>query len=97
MNPIRFDKLRFVKKLQESGQDPVQAEALAAALDEALEQSQGALLTKTEFKQEMTSFRAEFDTKLAQMETHLISSMYKMAGFILAGVGVLMGLMKFMN
>ena len=90
MNPIRFDKLRFVKKLQESGQDPVQAEALADALDEALEQSQGALLTKS-----------EFDIKLAQMETRLTmvfnSAIYKMTGIIIAGLTVMMGLMKFIN
>lgn len=95
--PIRFDKLRFVKKLQEAKQSPEIAEALANALDDALEQSQSALLTRAEFKQEMASYRAEIDTKLAQTETRLTASMYKMAGFILAGTGVLMSLMKFIN
>ncbi|MDY5421647.1 hypothetical protein [Actinobacillus porcinus] len=79
---LRFDKLKFVKKLQESGQDVAQAEALADAIDEALEQSQSPLATKSDLK---------------DLEVKLTTEMYKMAGLILAGVGILMGLMKLIN
>ncbi|MDY6216107.1 hypothetical protein [Actinobacillus porcinus] len=79
---LRFDKLKFVKKLQESGQDVAQAEALANAIDEALEQSQSPLATKSDLK---------------DLEVKLTTEMYKMAGLILAGVGILMGLMKLIN
>ncbi|MDH2998983.1 hypothetical protein A1D22_03790 [Pasteurellaceae bacterium LFhippo2] len=90
---IRFDKLRFVKRLQEANQPPEVAEAFAEALDEALEQSQSQLSTKTDIKE----LRTEFKQELAQLKVRLTASMYKMAGFILAGVGVLMGIMKFIN
>ncbi len=83
---LRFDKLKFVKKLQESGQDVAQAEALADAIDEALEQSQSTLATKVDLQLEM-----------AKLKNELTAEMYKMAGLILAGVGILMGLMKFIN
>ncbi|VTX59903.1 Uncharacterised protein [uncultured Aggregatibacter sp.] len=90
MASIRFDKLRFVKKLKENGQTEEQAEALAEALDEALEQSQHPLLTKSEFKIE-----------IAQLESRLVNelhtTLYKTAGFLLAGMGMLMGLFKFFN
>lgn len=79
---LRFDKLKFVKKLQESGQDVAQAEALADAIDEALEQSQSPLATKSDLK---------------DLEVKLTTEMYKMASLILAGVGILMGLMKLIN
>lgn len=90
---LRFDKLKFVKKLQEAKQSPEMAEALADALDEALEQSQNALTTKADLKE----LKAEIKNEISQLEVRLTASMYKMAGFILAGVGVLMGLMKFIN
>ena len=83
---LRFDKLKFVKKLQESGQDVAQAEALADAIDEALEQSQSTLATKVDLQLEM-----------AKLKNELTAEMYKMAGLILAGVGILMGLMKLIN
>lgn len=91
--PIRFDKLRFVKKLQEANQPPEMAEALADALDDALEQSQSPLATKADLKE----LKAELRHEMSQLEVRLTSSMYKMAGFILAGTGVLMSLMKFIN
>lgn len=84
--PIRFDKLLFVKTLKESGQAEEQAEALANALDKALEQSQGQLLTK-----------AEFETRIAQMETRLTEAIYKVAGFIIMGVGAVLGVFKFFD
>ncbi|WP_342742106.1 hypothetical protein [Haemophilus paracuniculus] len=80
---IRFDKLRFVKKLQKADvNSPEFSEKLAEALDEALEQSQAQLATKSDLK---------------DLEVKLVSEMYKMAGFILAGVGALMALLKFFN
>lgn len=79
---IRFDKLRFVKKLKESGQPEDQAEALADAFDEALTQSQSPLATKQD---------------LLVLKQELTESMYKMAGFIIIGVGAIMGLLKFIN
>lgn len=91
---IRFDKLRFVKKLQQTDvNSPEFSEKLAEALDEALEQSQGQLATKSDLK------ALELATKsdLKALEAKLVSEMYKMAGFILAGVGALMALMKFLN
>ncbi|MDD0823581.1 hypothetical protein PTQ27_03715 [Mannheimia sp. AT1] len=93
MMSLRFDKLRFVKRLQEANQTPEIAEAFADALDEALEQSQSALATKQDLKE----LKAEIRNEISNLEVRLTSSMYKMAGFILAGVGVLMGLMKFIN
>lgn len=90
---LKFDKLRFVKRLQEANQTPEMAEAFADALDDALEQSQSALVTKQDLKE----LKSELKNELAQQEIRLTSAMYKMAGFILAGVGVLMGLMKFIN
>lgn len=87
---LRFDKLRFVKKLQEANQSPEIAEAFADALDDALEQSQGTLLT-----------RQDFELRVAQLENKLQESfnntIYKMAGLIIAGTGLMMGLMKFIN
>lgn len=94
---LRFDKLKFVKKLQEAKQSPEMAEALADALDEALEQSQSQLVTKSDFKQGIAELKTEVKQEISQLEVRLTASMYKMAGFILAGVGVLMGLMKFIN
>lgn len=93
MSTIRFDKLRFVKKLQEANQSAEMAEAIADALDEALEQSQSPLVTKADLKE----LKAELKNDMSQLEVRLTSAMYKMAGFILAGVGVLMGLIKFIN
>lgn len=87
---LKFDKLRFVKKLQEANQSPEVAEAFADALDDALAQSQGNLLT-----------RQEFDLRITQLENKLQESfnntIYKMAGLIIAGTGLMMGLMKFIN
>ena len=73
------------------------AETLADALDEALEQSQNELLTKTEFKQAMAELRSDFKVEMANLEARLLTTMYKMAGLIIASVGVLMSLMKFIN
>ncbi|MCI7353214.1 MAG: hypothetical protein SOW21_09190 [[Actinobacillus] rossii] len=100
---LRFDKLRFVKKVQSANWDDKSelAETLADALDEALEQSQNELLTKTEFKQAMAELRSDFKVEMANLEARLMttlnSTMYKMAGLIIASVGVLMSLMKFIN
>ncbi|CAM2897618.1 hypothetical protein P9J82_07685 [Glaesserella parasuis] len=94
---IRFDKLRFVKKLQEANQPPEVAEAFADALDDALEQSQRTLLSKADFELRMTQMEAKFDTKLAQLETRLTDTMYKMAGIIVAAMSLIMGLMRFIN
>lgn len=88
---LRFDKLRFVKKLQDANQPQEVAEAFADALDEALEQSQSSLATKTD----IVNLEAKIDIKLAQMETKLTEAMYKMAGFIIAGVGAMLGLFRF--
>ncbi|MCW9718564.1 hypothetical protein L5B83_09265 [Avibacterium sp. 21-599] len=93
MNPIRFDKLRFVKKLQEAKQSPEMAEALADALDDALGQTVSPLATKEDLKE----LKLELKQEISQFEVRLTAAMYKMAGFILAGVGVLMGLMKLFN
>ncbi|QEH09308.1 hypothetical protein FWK45_02430 [Histophilus somni] len=93
MSQIRFDKLRFVKKLQEANQSSEMAEALADALDEALGQTVSPLVTKDDLKE----LKLELRQEMSQLEVRLTSEMYKMAGFILAGVGVLMGLMKFIH
>lgn len=92
---LRFDKLRFVKKLQDANQPQEVAEAFADALDEALEQSQSQLLTKNEFELRMAQMENKMDVKLAQIETKLTEAMYKMAGFIIAGVGAMLGLFRF--
>ncbi len=82
--PIRFDKLKFVQTLErKESYSKEQAETLAEALDEALYESQSSLLTKSEFQVQM-----------AQLEARLTANMYKMAGLIVAGIGVLMTLMK---
>ena len=96
---LRFDKLRFVKKVQAANWDDKSelAETLADALDEALEQSQNELLTKTEFKQAMAELRSDFKVEMANLEARLLTTMYKMAGLIIASVGVLMSLMKLIN
>ncbi|MDY6216109.1 hypothetical protein [Actinobacillus porcinus] len=96
---LRFDKLRFVKKVQAANWNDKSelAETLADALDEALEQSQNELLTKTEFKQAMAELRSDFKVEMANLEARLLTTMYKMAGLIIASVGVLMSLMKFIN
>ncbi|MDA3978065.1 hypothetical protein [Gallibacterium sp. AGMB14963] len=98
MSSIRFDKLKFVKILEKEGnQSPEMAEAFAKAVEEALTESQGPLATKADFQQGLTELRAEMKQEMSQLEVRLTSAMYKMAGFILAGVGVLMGLMKFIH
>ncbi|MDO4697389.1 MAG: hypothetical protein Q4A60_01735 [Pasteurellaceae bacterium] len=98
---IRFDKLRFVKKLQEANQPPEVAEAFADALDDALDQSQRNLMTKTDFELRLTQLEAKFDTKLSQMEARLTDTfntmMYKMVGLMMAGIGFLMTIIKFIN
>ncbi len=93
--PIRFDKLKFVKTLQSEGkQDQEVAEAFANALDNALSESQSQLLTKAEFDKGMQ----QVDLKLSQIESRLTANfnnaIYKMAGLIIAGIGLLMTLMK---
>lgn len=45
----------------------------------------------------MTQMEAKFDTKLAQLETRLTDTMYKMAGIIVAAMSLIMGLMRFIN
>lgn len=95
---IRFDKLRFVKKLQQTDvNSPEFSEKLAEALDEALEQSQGQLATKADLK----AFELATKSDLKELELRIISEVnsiiYKMAGLIIAGVGMLMGIMKFFN
>ena len=92
---LRFDKHRFVKKLKESGQAEEQAEALADAFDEALEQSQSPLATKQDLKQEILVLRSEFKQEISQLETRLTEALYKMAGFIILGVGAILGIFKF--
>lgn len=93
---LRFDKLRFVKTLEkEANQSPEVAEAFAKALDEALSESQNSFLNQSEFKREMLQFRSDFDIKIAQLEKHLTESMYKMAGFIIVGIGAILGIFKF--
>lgn len=87
---IRFDKLRFVKKLQEANQPPEVAEAFADALDDALDQSQRNLMTKTDFELRM----AQMETRLTE---HFNTMMYKMVGLMMAGVGFLMTIIKFIN
>ncbi|WP_247593497.1 hypothetical protein [Histophilus somni] len=83
MSQIRFDKLRFVKKLQEANQSSEMAEALADALDDALGQTVSPLVTKDDLKE----LKLELRQEMSQLEVRLTSAMYKMAGFILAGVG----------
>lgn len=90
---LRFDKLRFVKELTESGQKQQHAEAFARALDNALEQSQSDLATRQDV--------LELKTEILQLETRLVRELnsltLKMAGLIIAGVGLLMTFMKFFN
>lgn len=88
MSQIRFDKLRFVKKLQEANQSSEMAEALADALDDALGQTVSPLVTKDDLKE----LKLELRQEMSQLEVRLTSAMYKMAGFILAGVGGIDGL-----
>lgn len=89
---IRFDKLKFVKTLEkEANQSPEVAEAFAKAFDEALEQSQSPLATKQDLKQEIHVLKQE----ISQLETRLTEAMYKMAGFIILGVGAILGIFKF--
>ncbi|KGQ66133.1 hypothetical protein IO49_06505 [Gallibacterium anatis] len=91
MSSIRFDKLKFVKILEKEGnQSPESAEAFAKAIEEALTESQSSLATKSDLQIEMTKLKSELIS-----EIH--SVIYKMAGIIIAGVGVLMGLMKFIH
>lgn len=90
---IRFDKLRFVKKMQEANQPPEVAEALAEALDDSLEQALSPLATKDDLKNSIQELRNEMN----QLEVRLTTAMYKMAGFIIACVGALMAVIKFIN
>lgn len=87
---LRFDKLRFVKRLQEANQTPEMAEAFANALDEALEQSQSPLATK-----------ADLQIELAKMKNDLITTInttiFKAISLNVALIGFLMAMMKFIN
>lgn len=94
---LRFDKLRFVKKLQEANQTPEMAEAFADALDEALDQSQSRLVTKADFDKGITELKSEMKQEISQLEIRLTAAMYKMAGFMIAAVGALIGLFRFIN
>lgn len=97
-NSIRFDKLRFVKKLQGTdANSPEFSEKLAEAFDEALEQSQSQLATKADVRKLESKIEQNFsevDVKLAQFKTEITSEMYKMVGFMLAGVGAIVGVMR---
>lgn len=94
---LKFDKLRFVKKLQEAKQSPEVAEAFADALDDALEQSQSRLVTKSDFDKGIAELKSDMKQEISQLEVRLTSAMYKMAGFMIATVGALIGLFRFIN
>ncbi|AJE07691.1 hypothetical protein [Mannheimia haemolytica] len=83
---LRFDKLRFVKRLQEANQTPEMAEAFANALDEALEQSQRPLATKADLQLELEKLKNEINTTIFKAITLNITIL-----------GFLMAIMKFIN
>lgn len=83
---LRFDKLRFVKRLQEANQPPEMAEAFANALDEALEQSQSPLATKADLQLELEKLKNEINTTIFKAITLNITIL-----------GFLMAIMKFIN
>ncbi|HDL5008415.1 hypothetical protein HW40_05225 [Mannheimia haemolytica] len=83
---LRFDKLRFVKRLQEANQTPEIAEAFANALDEALEQSQSPLATKADLQLELEKLKNEINTTIFKAITLNITIL-----------GFLMAIMKFIN
>ncbi|HDL1718682.1 TPA: hypothetical protein PWX27_000761, partial [Mannheimia haemolytica] len=77
---LRFDKLRFVKRLQEANQTPEMAEAFANALDEALEQSQSPLATKADLQLELEKLKNEINTTIFKAITLNITIL----GFLMA-------------
>ncbi|GAB1659233.1 hypothetical protein [Mannheimia haemolytica] len=81
---LRFDKLRFVKRLQEANQTPEMAEAFANALDEALEQSQSPLATKA-------------DLQLEKLKNEINTTIFKAITLNITILGFLMAIMKFIN
>ncbi|AGH38164.1 hypothetical protein F542_13170 [Bibersteinia trehalosi USDA-ARS-USMARC-188] len=83
---LRFDKLRFVKRLQEANQTPEMAEAFADALDGALEQSQSPLATKADLQLELEKLKNEINTTIFKAITLNITIL-----------GFLMAMMKFIN
>lgn len=83
---LRFDKLRFVKRLQEANQTPEMAEAFANALDEALEQSQSPLATKADLQLELEKLKNEINTTIFKAITLNITIL-----------GFLMAIMNFIN
>lgn len=83
---LKFDKLRFVKRLQEANQTPEMAEAFAEALDEALEQSQSPLATKADLQIELEKLKNEINTTIFKAITLNITIL-----------GFLMAMMKFIN
>ncbi|HHW7519451.1 TPA: hypothetical protein ACU18R_000993 [Mannheimia haemolytica] len=83
---LRFDKLRFVKRLQEANQTPEMAEAFANALDEALEQSQSPLATKADLQLELEKLKNEINTTIFKAITLNITIL-----------SFLMAIMKFIN
>lgn len=83
---LRFDKLRFVKRLQEANQTPEMAEAFANALDEALEQSQSPLATKADLQLELEKLKNEINTTI-----------FKAIILNITILGFLMAMMKFIN
>ncbi|TCT18373.1 hypothetical protein EDC51_10185 [Bibersteinia trehalosi] len=87
---LRFDKLRFVKRLQEANQTPEMAEAFANALDEALEQSQSPLATKADLQIELAKLKNELITTIN-------ASIFKAISLNVALIGFLMAMMKFIN
>lgn len=87
---LRFDKLRFVKRLQEANHPPEMAEAFANALDEALEQSQSPLATKVDLQIELAKLKNELITTIN-------ASIFKAISLNVALIGFLMAMMKFIN
>ncbi|HDL3659354.1 TPA: hypothetical protein PW517_002442 [Mannheimia haemolytica] len=83
---LRFDKLRFVKRLQEANQTPEMAEAFANALDEALEQSQSPLATK-----------ADLQLGLEKLKNEINTTIFKAITLNITILGFLMAIMKFIN
>lgn len=78
---LRFDKLRFVKRLQEANQTPEMAEAFAEALNEALEQSQSPLATKTDLQIELAKLKNELITTINVTIFKAISLNVALIGF----------------
>ncbi|MBF0414141.1 MAG: hypothetical protein HQL79_00010 [Magnetococcales bacterium] len=105
-NAVAFDSYAYVRKLRDAGlteqQAAIQAEALVSLIEERLTTKKDLAEVEAGLKKDIEKIRADLqrdikeldaktETRLKELELRMI---IKMGGMILAGIGILFGLMR---